>query len=111
DPDDRAVADRVVVGAQARVPLRVVADVDEELRRPGGHLDQLEEAACARPLFVNGDMARPGAIGEPGRVRAALGDPRQQRPGRERPLDPTFVAEAVSGDSTHSASDLSVADL
>jgi len=42
DADDRAVADRVVVGLDPRVALRVVADVDERLGRAGGQEDLLE---------------------------------------------------------------------
>ena len=43
DPDDRAVPDRVVVRGEARMTLRVVADVDEELGRVLGHADPLEQ--------------------------------------------------------------------
>ena len=43
DADDGPVPDRVVVGLDRRVALREVADVHEELVRPLGHGDVLEE--------------------------------------------------------------------
>jgi hypothetical protein len=50
DPDDAAVANRVVVGGQGGVPLRVVPDVHEEL---GGGLWDTDEVE---------ELTRPGAL-------------------------------------------------
>ena len=43
DPDDRAVPDRMVVGSDRRVALRVVAHVHEQLVGAVRHRDALEE--------------------------------------------------------------------
>jgi hypothetical protein len=64
DPDDRSVADRMVVGQDTRMTLRVVPDVHEELRSGLGHLDAVEELACARALLVHPDFRVVAAVGE-----------------------------------------------
>jgi hypothetical protein len=51
DPDDRSVADRMVVGQDTRMTLCVVTDVHEELCGGLGHLDAVEELARARALL------------------------------------------------------------
>src|SRR5439155_20811975 len=55
DADDGAVANRVVVGLDRRVALRIVADVDEDLGRApwDGHV--LDQRARAGPLLVHRD--------------------------------------------------------
>ena len=99
--DDRSMADRVVVGLDPRVTLRVVTHVDQRLGGAGG--EQYLFQQCARPgaLLVDGDRARPSAVRVPDRVRAALGDPGEQGLGRERPVERARRAQAVSGNSTH----------
>ena len=64
DLDDRFVADRMVVGQDARMTLCVVADVHEELCSGLGHLDAVEELACARALLVQRDFRVVAAVGE-----------------------------------------------
>ena len=51
DPDNRAVPDRVVVGGDRRMALRVVAHVHEQLVRVGGHRDALEQLRGGRALL------------------------------------------------------------
>jgi hypothetical protein len=64
DPDDRSVADRMVVGEDTRVTLRVVPDVHEELCGGLGHLDAVEQLACACALLVHRDRRVVAAVGE-----------------------------------------------
>ena len=87
DPDDRAVADRVVVCLDRRVALRVVADVDQRLRRVARHEDPVEQLARAAALLADRDRSDLGAVGVPDGVGAALGDSGQERLGCERPID------------------------
>ena len=101
DPDDRPVADRVVVGGERRMALGVVADVEEGLGRLLGHLDRLEQLARARSLLVRDDRGVARAVGVADRVRAALGDRCEQGLGRERPVDATRGTNAVSGYTAH----------
>jgi hypothetical protein len=63
-PDDRSVADRMVVGQDTRMALRVVPDVYEELCRGWGHFDAVEELACAGALLVHRDLRVVAAVGE-----------------------------------------------
>ena len=60
DPDHRPVADRMVVGGDRRMALRVVADVDEDLGRGLRDVDALEELACGRPLLRHHRVGQPG---------------------------------------------------
>ena len=53
DADDGAVADRMVVGLDPRMALRVVADVEERLGRVRREQDLLEERAGAGALLVD----------------------------------------------------------
>ena len=99
--DDRSMADRMVVGGETRVALRIVPDVHEELRRRVGHLDVLDEGARAASLLVDSHVARFAAIRIANGVGAALGDPGKERPCRDRPVNRRSGAQAVSGDSTH----------
>ena len=75
DADDGAVADRVVVGLDPRVTLRVVTDVDQGLCHALGELHLLEQGAGAGALLVDRDGACPAPVRVPDRVGTALGDP------------------------------------
>ena len=86
--DDGAVADRMVVGLDPGVALRVVAHVDQGLARAGREDDLLEQSAGAGALLVDRRLARAAPVGVPDGVGAALGDPGEQGLGRERPVDP-----------------------
>jgi hypothetical protein len=108
--DDRTVPDRVVVGDKTRMALRVIADVNEQLGGLGRDEDVLEESAGTGPLLVRDDGAL-APVGESHGIRAALGDPCEQCPTCHRPVDGAVWCKAVTGDTTHSASDLSVAVL
>ena len=87
DPDDRPVADGVVVGGDRRVALGVVADVDQRLRRVARDKDSVEQLARAAALLADRDRSDLGAVRVPDGVSAALGDPGQERLGCERPID------------------------
>ena len=78
--DDRAVTDRVVVGGDLRVALRVVADVEEHLARIGRDRDPVEDGARAGALLVDG---RSGLRASGRRTR-----PRRRRARRSRPAAP-----------------------
>jgi len=102
DPDHRSMPDRMVVGRDRRVALRVVAHVDEELGRGGGNVDPLQELARGCPLLRHDRVGIAGnAVRVPDRVGSPLGDPGQQRLRGERPIDAATGREAVSGDSAH----------
>jgi hypothetical protein len=101
DPDDRSVADRVVVRLDARVALRVVPDVQERLGRCGRDGDLLQEGAGSRSLLANGHRAGVRAIRVPDGVGAPLGDSGEQSLRGERPVDVAAGAQAVSGNSAH----------
>ncbi len=58
DADDGAVPDRVVVGEDRGVALRVVTHVHERLRRGVGEGDGVEQRARAGSLLVHGDAGR-----------------------------------------------------
>jgi hypothetical protein len=105
DPDHRAVADGVVVGLDRRMALRVVAHVDERLGRVEGNPDAVEQLARARALLVDAGSA-PAAVRIADGVRAALGDPREQGLGCERPVDARGLAQAIAGDAAHQGSSL-----
>src|SRR5262249_25896594 len=88
NPDHRPVADRMVVGRDRRVALRVVPHVHEQLGRLGRHRDAVEEHGGRRPLLDDRHVAAPRqAVGVPDRVGATLGDRGQERLGGEGPLD------------------------
>ena len=102
DSDDRPVPDRVVVGRDGRMALRVVAHVDEQLRRMRGNVDALEQVARRRSLLRHGGIGVAGAaIRVSDRVGASLGDPCEQRLRRQRPVDAAIRGEAVPGYATH----------
>ena len=101
--DDGAVADRVVVRLDARVALRVVANVYERLGDVLREHHLLEERARPGALLVDLDDAARRPVRVADGIRAALGDAGQQRLGSERPLDRARGAQAVSGDSAHGA--------
>jgi hypothetical protein len=102
DPDDGAVADRVVVGVDPGVALRVVANVDERLGRLRRQRDLVEQLTGAAALLADGHHPAGAAVGVPDRVRASLGDPRQESLGHQRPVEAASWTEAESGDTTHS---------
>ena len=101
DADDGTVPDRVVVGLDRRMALRVVADVDERLRRLEGHAQLVQERARAAAALVDGDRPARAAIRVADRVRAALSDAGEQGLSRERPVDAGLGAHAVAGNTTH----------
>ena len=107
DPDDAPVADGVVVRGDRRMPLRVVADVDEGLLRRSRDGDRVEHRAGAGLLLVDGEGAiRADRVSDG--VGAALGDPGKQRLSRECSIDLRLVTDAVACDSAHVSSALSV---
>ena len=102
DADDVAVAHGMVVGRDRGMALRVVADVEEDLRRVGRNRDPLEHLARAGALLVDGrrPLGRaPKRVTD--RVGAALGDPREQRPRGQRAVDAAVGGETVTRDSAH----------
>ena len=101
DADHGAVPDRVVVRLDGRVALRVVADVDERLRRAAGDLHAVEEPGRAAVLLVDVDVGPAVPPCVPDRVGAALGDPGEERLRRERALDAALAAEAISRNAAH----------
>jgi hypothetical protein len=104
DPDDAAVADRVVVGGEGGVALRVVADMDEELGRARRHPDEVEKLARSGALLVDRD----GKAVAPERVSrgvgAATGDCCQERLSRERLIDAAGGTQAISGNTAQISS-------
>ena len=107
DADDAPVANGVVVRRDRRMPLRVVADVDERLPRRRGKGDRVEHRARAGLLLVDGEWAiRADCISDS--IRPALGDPGQQCLSRKCSIDLRLVADAVACDSAHVSSSLSV---
>ena len=102
DPDDGAVAHRVVVRLDPRMALRVVADVNEGLGRLGRKRYLVEQLAGPAALLPDGDDPARAAVGVPDRVRASLRDPRQESLRRQRPVEAASGTEAESGDTTHS---------
>ena len=102
DPDDRPVPNRVVVGRDRRVALRVVADVDEQLGRRLRHRDPLEQLAGGRALLRDDGIGVLGAaVGVADGVGAALGDACEQGLSRERPVDGAARGKAVAGNPAH----------
>ena len=97
------MADRVVVGLQARVTLRVVPNVDEELGRVPGHVDPVEQGGSAGALLVDADAAVLDTVGVPDGVGAALGDAGEEGPRCDRPVDAALRVEAVASYSAHSS--------
>ena len=102
DPDDRPVADGVVVGRDRRVALRVVADVHEQLRGRLRDGDPLEQAA-GRSSLLRDDrvLVARRSVGIADGVGPALCDAGEQRLRRERPVDGATRREAVSSDAAH----------
>ena len=101
DPDHRAVADRVVVRLDRRMPLGVVAHVHEHLRRRRRDVDLVQQLAGARTALVHRDGAARAPVRVADGVRTAFGDPGQERLRRERPLDARLGAQAITGNSAH----------
>ena len=81
-----AVADRMVVGDDRRVALRVVAHVDERLRRVAGGRRPSSSSAVAPVCCLCTSSAARAAVRVADGVGAALGDPGEQRLGGERPV-------------------------
>jgi hypothetical protein len=104
DPHDRPVANGVVVRGDRRVTLCVVTHVNERLDGFPRDRDLIEERARAGALLVDLDRAARAAVGVPDGVGAALGDPGEQRLGRERPVDGRGAAQAIAGDAAHQGS-------
>src|SRR6476659_7850335 len=91
----------MVVGLDPRMALRVVAHVDEYFVDALRQHHLLEQGAGAGPLLVDRDPTAGRYVRVPDSVGAALGDSGEQCLRRERSLDVTGRAQAVSGDSTH----------
>jgi hypothetical protein len=103
DTDDRAVPHGVVVRGDRRMPLGVVAHVHEQLIRRLGDGDALEQLRRRRALLDDGRVGLlRAAVGVADRIRAALGDRREQRLRSQRPLDARAWTKAVSRDAAHS---------
>src|SRR5256885_8091305 len=76
--------------------------MDQQLGRVARDADSLEESGRTGALLVHLDLPARPTIGVPDGVGAALGDPREQRAGRDSPLDAAVGIEAISGDSAQS---------
>jgi hypothetical protein len=100
DPGHPSVPDRVVVRRDRRMPLRVVADVDQRLAGGGGEDDRVEQRARSRLLLVDDEWAV-RAVRVADGVGAPLRDPGQQGLCRERSVHSRGVAEAVASDAAH----------
>jgi hypothetical protein len=87
DADHRSVADRVVVGSQAGVALRVVAHVDEHLARAHRNCQPVDERARPASLLVHHELDVAAAIGVADGVGSALGDCGQERLSRQGLID------------------------
>ena len=102
NPDHRPVPHRVIVGGDRRMALRVVADMHENLGRVFRNGDPLEQMPRRRPLLGHDRIAiRRPPIGVTDCIRAAVGDPGQERLRGKRAVDPAPRREAISGDSAH----------
>jgi hypothetical protein len=102
DAHDRPVPDGVVVRGDRRVALRVVADVDEELRGAGRDVDPVEQHRGRRALLHDGRVAGRGrAVGVADGVGSALGDAREERLRCQGARGARTRDEAVAGDSAH----------
>jgi hypothetical protein len=85
--DDRAVADRMIVRGDRRMPFGVVAYVDENLGRACRNPDLVQQRARSGALLVDGHGLAWAAVCVPDRVGPALGDPCEQRLRRQRSLE------------------------
>jgi hypothetical protein len=101
DPDDRAVADGVVVGREGRMTLRVVAHVDEDLVGLGRDAHGPEQLTGAGPLFGDLEVEAGDAIRVADGVRSTLGDCRQESLRGESAIDAALAIQAISGDPAH----------
>ena len=81
--------------------LREVADVEDRLRGLPRHGDLVEESACAAAQLRDVDPPVAVAVGVSDGVSSALGDPGEQRLGRERASDGRIGTQAVTGYSAH----------
>ena len=86
------------------VALRVVAHVDERLDGVRRNRDLVEQLAGPGALLVHLDRAARPPVGVPDGVGAALGDPGEERLGREGPVDARGAAEAIAGNAAHQGS-------
>ena len=103
DSDHGAVADRMVVGLDCRVALRVIAHVDEHVTGSRGNDDRLEQLAGAGLLLVHRDAGRARSVRVPDGVGAALGDPGEKRLRGQRARRLRFRPEAISRYAAHAA--------
>ena len=101
DADDRAVPDRVVVGADPRMALRVVAHMDENLVRDCRYGNVVEDGARSGALLVHGHAARGVAVRVADCICATLGDSCKERLRAERTIDLGSMVDAVSRDAAH----------
>jgi hypothetical protein len=101
DAHDGAVANRMVVRLDARVPLRVIAHVDQRLGCARRHDHLVEQCARTRTLLVDRHRALAVPVGVPDSIGAALGDPGEQGLSRERAIHAAARTQAVSGNTTH----------
>ena len=99
DADNLAVPDRMVVGREARVALRVVADVHDRLASLAGDGQPVEEGAGAATLLVHGHGEAGPAVGVADRIRSTFRDRGQERLSHEGLVDPRLVIQAISRDS------------
>ena len=108
DADDAPVANGVVVRRDRRMPLRVVADVDERLTASTAGRTIVSSIALAPVccLWTVERTVRADRVSDG--VRASLGDPGQQCLSRKCSIDLRLGADAVACDSAHVSSSLSV---
>ena len=101
DPDDGAVADGMIVGREGRVALRVVAYVDEHLTGLVRNAHRPEQLTGAGALLGDLEVEAGAAVRVSDRVRATLGDCRQESLRRESAIDAALAIQAISGDPAH----------
>ena len=80
--------------------LRVVAHVDEGLPCLRGHPDGVEKPARTGALLVDRERDIGPAVAVAGGVGSPFGDRGHEDLDSEGGVDPTRVAEAISGDPT-----------
>ena len=104
DADDLSVADRVIVGLDGGMALRVVAHMEENLHGRSRNGELRKERARARALLVHRNHVAMRPVGIADGVCAALGDAGEQSLRGQRPVDPGVGLQAISGNTTHKQS-------
>jgi hypothetical protein len=101
NPDHLALANWVIVGLDRRMPLGVVAHMDQNLRCVLRNRQLPEQRAGARTALVHNCGPAGRAVGVADGVGTALRDAGKQRLGSECSCDSRTRLEAISSDSAH----------